>query len=590
MNLQKIGTIGIVLIGYFIFPIFFGYFLYYFQTECFSLVKKNIDSNIIIYDSHNKILKKYDTNVIFNKIPKYLFYAFMAIEDATFLDHYGISIKSIIRSIITNIKKKKFAQGGSTITQQYIKLYYGDLKKTFYRKIKEILLAIMIEFFHSKETIFESYCNVLYFGKNITGVANCAQILFNKEYTNLTIDESAMLAGIIQRPEYYNPSINFELAIKRRNLVLKRMYKEGYITQNEYKKNIKKKTIINYNKCQNPHGAIYRITRQTLHQMNFPLQYEYELATTINEKIQKTTYMIFNKHIQNMKKKYKNIDGSVIIIDIEKGSIVAMIDGYDNHQGNQSPFYWKKQIGSIIKPLIIYFALINGDTINTIYCDEPLDKNIFNWNPKNPYNKFLGLIPLKIVLIRSNNIIPIKILQKFGIKEFLKITQPFFQYKIPFYYSIALGCIESNILEIANLYYTFFNSTINNNEKNIHYINKIIKNCGGIIYENNDFSKPSSFVQAYTQEILKPLQEIGNRLAKKHNIKFDTPIYIKTGTTNNAVSCWCICATKKYLVVNCIGTPENTKLFPQYSILGSNSAAPLCLQIMNNIYKLNQDE
>lgn len=584
MQVKTIIRFIIVCFGYFFVPISFGFFLYFFNEMNFIFFKEKNESGLTIYDCKNKLLTKYDQTVVFKKIPSSLFHAFISIEDTTFLSHCGISIRSIIRSVLMNIKEKKFVQGGSTITQQYIKLYYGDLQKTFYRKIKEILIAIILEAIHSKETIFESYCNILYFGKNITGVANCSRTLFNKEYTQLEIDEAALLAGIVQRPEHYNPIKNKEAAIKRRNLVLKRMYHEGYITKKEFDQNIQKKTKIYCNNFFNHNSPIYRLTENDIKSLGHQPHHEYEITTSINEKIQKITYQIFIEHIQNIKKKAPTVDGAIVIIDRNTGGIVSLVDGINStNSKNQTPFYWKRQIGSIIKPLIIYYALLKGDNIHTQYDDSPLDKNIFHWNPKNHYNNFLGDINLEKALRKSNNIIPIKILHKYGIKEFITLIQPFFQTPINPYYSIALGCIEATILEIANLYYSFLQPHNKIDQKKISYITKIIKKSGGIIYSHEDYIEKSFFLKEHSDEIFKILEKIGETFKKKYNIKVNDNIYIKTGTTNDSISCWCVCIYKQYLMVSFLGTPENTKLYKQCNIIGSNSVAPLCLEIIKRI-------
>ncbi len=587
MQVKGIIRLIVICFGYFFLPISFGCFLYFFNEMNFIFFKEKNESGITLYDCENKLLKKYDQTVLFKKIPRSLFYAFISIEDSTFLSHCGVSIRSIIRSIIMNIKEKKFVQGGSTITQQYIKLYYGDLKKTFYRKIKEILIAIIIETIHSKERIFESYCNILYFGKNITGVANCSRILFNKEYSELEIDEAALLAGIVQRPEHYNPIKNKEAAVKRRNLVLKRMYHEGYITKKEFEQNIQKETKIHYNNFFNYYSPIYRLTENDIKNLGYPAHHEYEINTSINEKIQKITYHSFIEHIQNLKKKAPSIDGAIVIIDRNTGGIVSLVDGINCiHSKNQSPFYWKRQIGSIIKPFVIYYGLLKGDTIHAEYDDSPLDKNIFQWNPKNHYNHFLGNITLDKALRKSNNIVPIKILHKYGIKEFITLIQPFFQTSINPYYSIALGCIEGTILEIANLYYCFLESDNKKDQKKISYITKIIKKSGGIMYTDEDYFQKSFFLKQHRDEIIKILEKIGENFKKKYNIKVETDIYMKTGTTNDSVSCWCVCVYKEYLIVSFFGTPENTKLYDQGNIVSGNSVAPLCLEIVKKIDSL----
>jgi penicillin-binding protein 1A len=511
-------------------------------------------------------------------MPKHLIEAFVAIEDTEFFYHYGFSIRSIIRSFFKNIKQKSFVEGGSTITQQFIKLYSGNSKKTLFRKIKEICLAILLEACYTKEEIFQAYVNVLYFGKNILGVADCSRILFDKRYTDLSICESALLAAIIRRPEYYNPIKNIEGSFKRRNLVLKRMFEENYIKKNIYEQLIKEVIKINSNVFYNVNKSIYQAIEIDMKKLNLLLNHEYVIFTSLDYNIQNIATNFFNKHIESLKLYNEKIEGAVLITNYRTGRIIAIVNGYNLLNNFNRAFNWRKQIGSIIKPFIMYFALLNGDEKNTLYNDIPLEDQ-FKWSPKNHTKKFKGNTTITEALISSNNIIPIRILNKYGIKPFIKIIQPFFSYILSPYFSLALGCLEATPFEVASLFNTLLNDGIKNN---LFYIEKIIKKSGGIVYENFNKDEKQYFEKEKTIEIKSILAIIGSNAAKKNNINFNTPIYLKTGTTNQAVSCWLVCADEEYSVIVCISSDNNIPL-SKYNILSSNSTVPLGLKILKEI-------
>lgn len=567
---------------YIAFPIIFSIILFFFEKNYFSLINYKSNSSFYIYDKNNNLIKNYYNIIEYNKIPQNLIHAFISIEDTEFFTHHGFSIKSIIRSFLQNIKKKSFAQGGSTITQQYVKLYNGDLKKTFSRKIKELCISIILELCYTKEEIFQSYCNILYFGKNIIGISECSRILFNKNYSDLTLGECAMMAGIVQRPEYYNPIKNKEAAINRKNLVLKTMLRENYINKTQYEQALLENIII-FDNFFNCNKSIYQSIEAGMAELDLSLNHEYIILTSFDIQIQDKATALFNEHIIQLKKQCPDIEGAIIISNYHTGKIISIINGFNLHKNYNRVFNWKRQIGSIIKPYIMYYALLNGDSLETTYNDQPLE-SIFKWNPNNNTKKFKGEITISDALFQSNNIVPIRIIFKYGITNFISLIQPFFNIKIPPYLSLSLGCIESSVFEIADIFNTFLN---NGKKQNLTYIEKIIKKSGGIIYENKITEPYEYFKQKESENIKLILKKIGYYMTEKNKIKLNSKIYAKTGTTNNAVSCWFICANDNYSVIICLGTENNIKL-SQYNIKSINSAAPLGLKILQEIENLTQ--
>lgn len=199
-----------------------------------------------VYDNTGqKVLARFSLEnrevVAFKDIPKNLIYAFVSIEDARFFEHFGIDIKRIFSAIIIDIKRRQLAQGASTITQQLPRNLLSDVtkKKTISRKLKEILLALKIESSYSKEQIIEFYLNQIWLGKGSYGVKAAARSYFNKDLKDLTLAECASIAAITQRPGLYSPTKNPQKNKSRRDIVLASMYKNGYISENDYEKAIK---------------------------------------------------------------------------------------------------------------------------------------------------------------------------------------------------------------------------------------------------------------------------------------------------------------------------------------------------------------
>ncbi|QJC28744.1 hypothetical protein GJT81_01825 [Enterobacteriaceae endosymbiont of Plateumaris consimilis] len=188
----------------------------------------------------------YSNYISINHIPKKIIQAFIAIEDNRFYSHHGFDIEAIFRALMNLIISGHITQGGSTITQQLARNFFLNPKKSFIRKIKEILLAIKIEQYLSKKNILELYLNKTYLGQNTYGIVEASRIYFNKKLNQLTLSEIAILAGLPKNPSVYNPITSIEKTKKRRNLVLDRMLYKNIITQKEYNK-AKNTPIINHN-------------------------------------------------------------------------------------------------------------------------------------------------------------------------------------------------------------------------------------------------------------------------------------------------------------------------------------------------------
>nr|2OQO_A Chain A, Penicillin-binding protein 1A (PBP-1a) (PBP1a) [Aquifex aeolicus VF5]3D3H_A Chain A, Penicillin-insensitive transglycosylase [Aquifex aeolicus]3NB7_A Chain A, Penicillin-binding protein 1A [Aquifex aeolicus] len=178
--------------------------------------------------------------VSIDKIPEHVINAFVATEDRNFWHHFGIDPVAIVRAAIVNYRAGRIVQGGSTITQQLAKNLFLTRERTLERKIKEALLAIKIERTFDKKKIMELYLNQIYLGSGAYGVEAAAQVYFGKHVWELSLDEAALLAALPKAPAKYNPFYHPERALQRRNLVLKRMLEEGYITPEQYEEAVNK--------------------------------------------------------------------------------------------------------------------------------------------------------------------------------------------------------------------------------------------------------------------------------------------------------------------------------------------------------------
>lgn len=519
-------------------------------------------------------------------MPLHVRNAFLAAEDWDFFNHHGISYKGIIRSLFVNLRYGKKKQGASTITQQLVKLLFFDSAKTYKRKIKEQIYAILVEKQFTKEQILETYLNHVYFGFGIYGVEAASQRFWGKHASQLTIDESATLAAVIRSPGHYCPIIMPEAARKRRNVILHSMQKLGFISDEHYQKAIKVPIIVK--------EADTNVLASHLKEM-IRIQLEEELGkgvlytggliiqTTINRHIQECAQKSFHEHMTQFKKEIMpEIDGGLLTIDSKTGEIKAMVGGYDfNTSKVNRAWQAKRQMGSVFKPIIFAAAIQAGASFADTEIDEPITIEQYGalWQPNNYNKRFEGQMTLAHSVVRSNNIVSVKTLLKTGIPNVVQLAQAcHLEDKINPYPSLALGCIDAKLKEVIGM----FNIFANKGQYIQPYVIKLVKDQWGTrIYKSNPKHEqvlPEIVVDKVTKVLELPIKRW--RHAYKQQLLEDDVI-CKTGTTNDCRTCWFAGSTPELTTAIYIGCDDNRSMGDVYPIktafpiwLGLHSALP----------------
>lgn len=568
--------IFLILIGSFF--AFISFFIYNYKIP----LKKNLNNNIYyIFDINGNCFKNIENDYCYLKeLNSNIINAFISAEDSTFFDHRGISLKGIIRSIFINIKNLKFSQGASTITQQYIKLSDGNLKKTLIRKIKEQIKAILIETHYSKEEILQEYLNILYFGNGIYGIKKAAKEFWRSDLKDLSISQSAALAGIIQSPERFNPFKNTDLCLKRRNIILKRMLNNKYINEKEYNLALNEDLKINPNYDLNEKNFLVNLIENFFEKnLKDKDKKKYYIQSTFDFDLQKICFIEFKKVLNNLRNKVFNLEGALILIENSTGEIRACINGFSPDKNKIRAFDMNRQVGSIIKPLIAYYAFLNKDTPESIYSDTPIDE-IKNWNPRNNNRIFSGDMSIRRAIVESNNIVPIRILIKYGVENFNNIIKNTNLIRSPGpYYSLALGCCESTVLEMAMII-----NSINTNGKikNSFFISKIRDESQNLIFKNKENNLIDLFDSENINIVNNILKDSAKRICKKLNKKYIEGLIAKTGTTNDSRTCWFIASNNKYSIALYLGTDYENNL-SKYKISSLRHSAEIGLNILLKI-------
>lgn len=370
-----------------------------------------------VFDSKGQLLAKlFEENrivVSINNISPYMAQAIIANEDSRFYDHIGIDPMGILRAVIVNLRAGSLVEGGSTLTQQLAKNMFLTQERTFTRKIKEALLAIIIERKFSKQEILQAYLNQVYFGEGAYGVETGAQVYFGKHASELSLAESALLAGLPRGPNIYSPYIDSKAALERRLTVLSGMVKQGYITQEQANKAQSQPIALAGKKKRAVQASYFLdyIAAELVERYGANRVYKggLKIYTTIDSKVQ--------QEAEGMLGEYQ---GAVLALDPRNGSIRAMVGGrnYEESQRNRV-LLEVRQPGSAFKPFVYAAALNQGLTANGIIIDQPI--NIGGYAPQNYDKKYRGPVTLKKGLRWSVNVAAVKLGQQVGISNVLDL-------------------------------------------------------------------------------------------------------------------------------------------------------------------------
>lgn len=393
----------------------------------------------IIFDQKGEAASKISVSniegVSIKQIPANMIHAVIATEDQRFYKHNGINYFGIAKALLKNLVSGEIVAGGSTITQQLAKNAFLTQERTYTRKLKELILTKKIERVYSKDEILERYLNQIYFGEGAWGIQRAAQVYFGKDANQLTLSESAMLAGIIKAPSNLSPFKNFDKAINRRNTVLSLMENEGYISQSEAQK-AKAQTIVLVDKKNKDYQGKYPyyvdyIIDEAINKYhltpNEVLSGGLHIYTELNPAIQSAVEDVYkNNNLFPKSQSDQTIQSGAILINPSTGGITALVGGRGEHTFRQynRATQLKRQPGSTMKPLATYTpALEQGYDIFDTLEDQPI--NINGYQPQNSDNQFHGEVTMYDALIHSYNVPAVWLLQKIGLGNGINAVKRF---------------------------------------------------------------------------------------------------------------------------------------------------------------------
>lgn len=563
----------ILCLGFFVFAIgFCGY--YSFVTYDVSLQTEKLllpDTQIVIYDETGQKVSgasSFQTRDIvrIDTLPKYLPAAFVNVEDKRFYRHNGFDGVGIGRAIFKNLFSGSFKQGASTISQQLIKNTHLSMEKTVARKLKEVKLTRQLERKYSKKEILETYLNTIYFGHNCYGIANAAQVYFDKPASSLSLAESALLAGLVKAPNHYSPFKNPEKAYARRKTVLQVMLAQKSITESEYKNAVNADLPTTFYKNEAKSYAHFAIEEmdQILENLSLTSAGRIELFTHLNPSIQTAL---------EVSSKKRESDVSLIVLHNKSHGI----QGYYSTiaSGRRSP-------ASLIKPLLVYAPAIENGIISpaTLILDE---KTSFgNYSPKNYNDKYYGYVSVRESLEKSLNVPSVKTLNALGVEnaayygDKMALEVPENDRNL----ALALGGMEYGypFKDLISAYTVFPNSGV---FSPCRFIKEIRRN-GVTVYKQNDsqcnvFSPETAYL---ITDILKGAVKNGTGKALK-----DLPFSVaaKTGTggeKDGNRDAYTVAYTSEHTIGVWCGNANNTPI----ETTGGGTPAKMCKNALEQLY------
>lgn len=546
-----------------------------------------------------------------DRISVHFIQAIIATEDSLFYEHHGINKRGITRAIITNLKAGKVVQGGSSITQQLAKNLFFSFKKTWKRKVYELLVALQFESSFSKDEIIEAYCNQIYFGSGAYGVEDAAQIFFGKHADELNLPEAALLAGLPNYPSRYNPFYSVDLAIERQYTVLSRMVKMGFITKEELDAAIgfpitfRKPNEISK---QNSYFVSY-IIEEVEKRFGRELLYfgGLKIFTTMDVYLQRVAQKVVRDHLKYLDKlidsnkkrddlqdeieKEKLLQGALVSVVPKTGAIKAMVGGRDISLSQYNRAISNNRLpGSGFKPFVYFTALqkLNFSPA-TIIKDEPIIFKIHgskDWEPVNFNKKFIGNVILKKALMNSINVISAKLIDQVGVDAVIENAKKFgIQSDLGKNMSLSLGTSPVSPLEMASAFAVFASGGFYSEP---YAITRIEDFSGNVLDEK--FPTP---IQVFDPQLIYIMVDmmkgvVDRGTARKiRRMGFNRPAAGKTGTTNDFKDAWFTGFTPALSTSVWVGYDNATPMQNKkgVSITGSLGGIPIFVNFMKEAIK-----
>ncbi|CCB63252.1 transglycosylase domain-containing protein [Hyphomicrobium sp. MC1] len=472
------------------------------------------------------------------KMAKALPAAVVATEDRRFFDHYGVDPAGMLRAMFANLRAGRFAQGGSTLTQQLAKNLFLTQDRTLSRKIAELGLALWLEVRLTKPEILELYLNQVYFGSGAYGVEAASERYLNKPASELTIPEAAMIAGLLKAPSKYSPSASPGAARARARVVITKMFDAGFISEAQETQALAQTLVFNEQKIEQTAADAGYVVDWVLDQLPAAVsedeQADLIVETTVDKNLQRRAQETVADTLARKGEAYGASQAAMTLLD-GSGGVRVMVGGRD-YAGSQfnRVIRGKRQPGSAFKPFIYLAALNKGMSPDTIVNDAPI--TIGGWSPKNDDGKYAGPVPIRRAIAQSINTVAVRLNQAIGRGTAVDLAQRLgIKSELHDGPSLALGTSEVTLLEMAGAYAAFSNGGY---VVTPHVITRITTSRGRVLYEY----EPPQNARIPEADRIGALNDILNAAVDygtgRRAALPDRPAAGKTGTTQDFRDAW----------------------------------------------------
>ena len=537
--------------------------------------------------------------------PRLLIDALILTEDRRFYDHHGINPVGIIRALITNIRAGQTVQGGSTLTQQLVKNLFLSSERTITRKANEALMSLVLDWRYDKNRILETYLNEIYLGQNgdtqIHGFELASQFYFGRSIREISLDQIALLVGMVKGPSLYNPWRNPQNALERRNVVLKLMLEHKMIGDELYQLlsqrplGVQQKGQIS-RKYPSFIQTLQADLRRELGEHKISSLLGARIFTTMDLKQQAQAENAVVNTVSQLQLKTKNpyLEGAMIVADYRVGEIRAVVGGLQTqYAGFNRALMAKRQIGSLVKPSIYLTALSNPEQfrLNTPINNQPITINVKGsppWQPRNYDKKYSGSVMLMDALARSLNIPTVNIGMKVGLSKVIDTQKAmgWDNVEIPKVPAMLLGAYTISPYDVTKLYQTIANQ---GGRIELTTVDTITDRQGNIIYQHDKTAKQVVPQEAAFQTLFAMQQTVERGTARSlQNDYADLHLAGKTGTTNDARDTWFVGIDGKNISTVWLGRDDNGET----KLTGASGALQIYKDYLSHTYieklKLNK--
>lgn len=530
-----------------------------------------------------------------DEVPALLRDTLVLVEDRRFDNHFGIDIRAVVRAAIANIRAGRVTQGGSTLTQQLVKSYFLTNERSYSRKFREAIMSILLEIRFDKQDILTAYINEIYLGQDggraVHGFALASQFYFAKPLPELDAAEIAMLVAIVRGPSFYEPNRFAERVRDRRDRILQSMYDTGIVSESELARSLAKPIRVASRDAEraNYHPAFVELVRRQLARDYAPDDLQkvgLQIHTTMDPMAQAAAQSALGQHIDRLRQEgaaTKAVQGAVVVVDPRLGDIHALIGSRERvGSGFNRALDARRQIGSLIKPVVFLAALQSGDWhMGSVVEDEPLsiagDDGAL-WAPQNFSGEFQGTMPLYRALVESVNVATVRLGLAVGVRavadSLARLGGPVLQQPYP---SLLLGAVEMAPIEVALVYMGLASDGL---RPPLRAVREVVSADGGTVtrypFEVDTIAGSDVLYQLQTALRQVMVRGTGRSAAKALPT---LAMAGKTGTTNDFRDAWFAGFTGDRLAVVWVGNDDNSPT----GLTGSRGALPVWTKLMASL-------